>query len=306
MRRDRSGLIIRTLARNAKKCPQCGSVENAEAGPLTICQSCGEVLAESWALGDAVTDIVDGAEWLNELRKQGIEIPNSPPLSAGTPAIIGEPVVGAPIMGAPVVQPLSQPTPADEFGTIPGLIGPDTAVSMDSLMSELRGSIAQNPPAVPGPMMPPEGQELRERPRPQPVREINPARMTPRGGTKSISTEISIDLPIDARRVVWVPLTSPGVQTAVKDLIQGTGAELRKESIDAHPILAVHGLDANAALELRQRLERVGIPAKVREADPLPVFAPVAEKPKTSPKVIVLAAIAGALIGVAVLMLFRD
>jgi hypothetical protein len=60
-------MIIVAEAATRKKCPHCGATESYQQGPLTICESCGEVLAESWALQDAVTDIADAA-WLGDLR----------------------------------------------------------------------------------------------------------------------------------------------------------------------------------------------------------------------------------------------
>jgi hypothetical protein len=285
-------------------------VENTETGPLTICQSCGEVLAESWALGDAVTDIIDGAEWLKDLRNQG-GLPNSPLLIPGSPAI----VQGTPASAPPLQM---QPTPADDYGTIPGLIGPDTAVSMDSLMSELRGTIGERAPAFDPSALPPDmgsppfagsarsasqsnegNTSASASPLTGRVREINPARTAV---PKSISSELPLAAPtlID-RRLVLVPLTSPGVQSAVRDLIQGTGAEMRKESIDSHPILAIHGLDAAAAFELRQRLERVGIPAKVRDADPLSIEETSPRMRFTPRQMILLAVLAGMLLAFAIM-----
>ena len=56
------------LARHSKKCPHCQFVGEYEPSSLTVCEQCGEVLAESWALQEAVTDIMEDDSWIHKFR----------------------------------------------------------------------------------------------------------------------------------------------------------------------------------------------------------------------------------------------
>jgi hypothetical protein len=95
---------------HAKKCPQCGFVGNYEPAQLLICESCGEVLAESWALNDAVTDIMDEGSWISEFRR--VEKPRQQ-------SAIGE-------------RPLA---PVARDDAPPGMIGPGQTNSLDILFA---------------------------------------------------------------------------------------------------------------------------------------------------------------------------
>lgn len=296
------------MAQNAKKCPHCGVVDNYDAGPLTVCQSCGEVLAESWALGDAVTDIIDGQGWLENFRAENVAPPIAPVLPSLGAIARAEAVPGMLGPGGGSVDGLmgelraSQPTSIEPALLSVGPIGdeplavepfaaygpPDSTASPAPVfnatvpagpiasMGLLAESATELAEALPLPFAAhahAPAPAIVEAPvvRSQAVFERNPARSAT---TRPITADLPLSMiALGEPMLLMVPLTSPGVFQTVSDLIQGTAGHVAKEAIDTRPILVVRGLAAAECRALAERLERVGIPSKVRPIE-TPAQAP--------------------------------
>ncbi|MCK6550776.1 hypothetical protein L6R52_33370, partial [Myxococcota bacterium] len=142
---------------HAKRCPQCGHVGSYEAAALLVCEGCGEVLAESWALGDAVTDIMEEGSWIHQFRQaEGAGVlavtVQDPSTSDGIPGLIG-PGSGP---GPSKVAPRTGASASDVPSPMPALVAPlaDSAIPGLLVATPAIVSTAPPTPAAP-PKLPP-------------------------------------------------------------------------------------------------------------------------------------------------------
>lgn len=109
----------------SKRCPECGLVDSYGVGAMAVCAGCGEMLAETWALQNAVTDIMDEQPWIAAIREHQPQAAADRSAREGPPGLISPdhsapPIdLGAPAASEPLRLVLPPPTQAPSTRATP-------------------------------------------------------------------------------------------------------------------------------------------------------------------------------------------